>query len=462
MSSIRLTCHGAARTVTGSRHLLELPDRKLLIDGGMFQGLKELRLRNWSSPGFDAREIDEVLLTHAHIDHSGYLPRLTKLGLDAPILCTPATADLLEVLLMDAAKLQEEDADFANRKGYSKHHPAEPLFDANDAAAALALRQAVEYYQPVQLGSAAVTWHNAGHLLGSAFLEVAIDGDHPLRVVFSGDIGRYGSPLHPDPEPRPECDVLVMESTYGDRTHDPTPLEDQLAGPVGRCLARKGIVLIPAFAVGRSQQITLVLRRLMRDRLLPRVPIHLDSPMAVDATSIYSRYLDPHNLDRDVFEDGRIELFPKDVHFHRHTSASKSLNSLRGPRIIISSSGMLTGGRILHHLARLAPDPNNLVLLAGYQAPGTRGRSLVEGAPSVKIHGQTVPIRCEVESITGLSGHADRNELLRWLESAPLPKRLILVHGEEKAMRSLATEIHERHGLEAELPVIGQTMTLRP
>lgn len=462
MSSIRLTCHGAARTVTGSRHLLEIPGRKFLVDGGMFQGLKELRLRNWSGPGFDPRSIDEVLLTHAHIDHSGYLPRLAKLGLEAPILCTPATFDLLEVLLMDAAKLQEEDADYANRKGYSKHHPAEPLFDADDARAALGLRRAVDYESPTVLGDATVTWHNAGHLLGSAFLEVEVAraGGAPMRIVFSGDIGRYGSPLHPDPEPRPACDVLVLESTYGDRTHDQTSLEDQLAGPIGACLKRRGTVLIPAFAVGRSQQITLVLRRLMRDGKLPRVPIHLDSPMAVDATRIYSKYLNPANLDEDVYADGRLRLFPDEVHFHRDTSSSKGLNRLHGPRILVSSSGMLTGGRILHHLARLAPDPNNLILLAGFQAPGTRGRSLVEGATTLKIHGAQVSVRCEVASITGLSGHADQGELLRWLDGAPLPKRIVLVHGEEHAMEAFGKVIHERHGIRCEMPAIGETLEL--
>lgn len=462
MSSIRLTCHGAARTVTGSRHLLEIPHRRLLVDGGMFQGLKELRLRNWSEPGFDPTTIDEVLLTHAHIDHSGYLPRLVKLGLEAPILCTPATSDLLKVLLMDAAKLQEEDADYANRKGFSKHHPAQPLFDAGDAEAALALRRAVDYDTPVHCGDATVTWHNAGHLLGSAFLEVEVAraGQQPLRIVFSGDIGRYGSPLHPDPQPRPACDVLVLESTYGDRSHDQTPLEEQLSEPVGRCLGRGGIVLIPAFAVGRSQQIMLVLRRLMRSGALPRVPIHLDSPMAVDATAIYSKYLNSSNLDEDVFADGREHLFPEEVHLHRATSESKGLNKLHGPRIIVSASGMLTGGRVLHHLARLAPDPKNLVLLAGFQAPGTRGRSLVEGADTLKIHGGHVPVRCEVESISGLSGHGDQGELLKWLESAPLPQRIILVHGEERAMRALEAKIEQRHGIRCELPVIGQTLTL--
>lgn len=460
--SIRLTCHGAARTVTGSRHLLEVDGRATLVDGGMFQGLKALRLRNWGDPGFDPRRMDEVLLTHAHIDHSGYLPRLARLGLEAPIYCTPATYDLLEVLLLDAAKLQEEDARFANRHGYSKHHPAEPLFDEADARAALALRRVVRYGEVLELGPIRAAWHNAGHLLGSAYLEVSVGrrGADPLRIVFSGDIGRYGVPLHPDPMPRLQSEVLVLESTYGDRDHPTTSLEEQLAEPLSWCLGHGGTVLIPAFAVGRSQQITLVLRRLMKKGLLPDVPIHIDSPMAVDATRIYSRYLDAINLDHDVFEDGRLDLFPSDVHFHRSTAASKALNGMRGPRVIVSASGMLTGGRVLHHLGRLAPDPKNLVLLAGFQAPGTRGRTLAEGAETVKLHGQHVPIRCRVETLHGLSGHADRGELLRWLDGAPLPRRIVLVHGEVKAMSALAAEIERRHGIVCEMPEIGETLEL--
>lgn len=461
-SSIRLTCHGAARTVTGSRHLLELADRKLLVDGGMFQGLKELRVRNWGDPGFDPRQLDAVLLTHAHIDHSGYLPRLTRLGMTAPIYCTPATNELLEILLLDAAKLQEEDADFANRHGFSKHHPAEPLFGEGDAQDALALRRVVDYDTPLELGSASVMWHNAGHLLGSAFLSVSAEraGSAPLRVVFSGDIGRYDMPLHVDPVGRPDCDVLVLESTYGDRDHDETPFEDQLAEPVGRCLRARGTVLVPAFAVGRAQQITLVLRRLMQQGDLPDVPIHIDSPMAVDATRIYSRYLDTENLDPNIPEDGELHLFPEDVHFHRSTNSSKALNTMKGPRIIVSASGMLTGGRVLHHLARLAPHPDNLVLLAGFQAPGTRGRALADGAETVKIHGAHIPVRCQVATLHGLSGHADRGELLRWLGTAPMPRRIVLVHGEERAMFALADEIEKRHGIRAELPRIGETLDL--
>jgi metallo-beta-lactamase family protein len=463
---LNLSFHGAAGTVTGSKHLLRLDHQQILLDAGMFQGKKELRLRNWEAPGFDPAAIDKVLLSHTHIDHIGYLPRLVKEGLTAPVYMTPAAFDLAELMLLDAAKIQEEDARYAARKGFSKHKEPKPLFDTDDARAALDLRQAVEYEEWLPLdrdGRARARFLNSGHLLGAAFIEVRIeDGPREITLVYSGDVGRFEVPLHLDPEPLPSCDVLILESTYGDRDHNRLSILEQIREPFLRTLDRGGTVLIPAFAVGRSQQVTLMLRRLMKAGALPEVPIHLDSPMAINATQIYGRFLNEDNVDPDVFEDGRLNLFPENVHFHRTVDQSKELNELSGPRVVISSSGMLTGGRILHHLKRLAPDPRNLVLLAGYQAVGTRGRTLADGATSVKVHGQYVPIECEVASFRGLSGHADRGELLRWVESAPRkPELTFLVHGEPDPASALKELLHEKLGLRCIIPALEQDFELR-
>lgn len=466
-ATIRLAFHGAASTVTGSRHLLSVGGTHVLLDAGLFQGKKELRLRNWEDPGFDPRIVDHTLVSHTHIDHVGYLPRLVKQGLRSPVYLTPAAHELAELVLLDSAKIQEEDARYADRKGFSRHKPPLPLYRQRDARAALELRQAVDYGRWRSLDGGAVRFRfwNSGHLLGAAFveLEVATDGDggQPLRIVYSGDVGRFEVPLHLDPEPLPECDVLLVESTYGDREHPDISVLEQIREPFAHILGNGGTVLVPAFAVGRSQQLTLMLRRLMERGEIPQVPIHLDSPMAIDATRIYSRFLNPDNVDEDVFEDGRLRLFPRNVHFHRSVAESKKLNDLDGPRILMSSSGMLTGGRVLHHLKRLAPDPKNLLLLAGYQAEGTRARAIQEGADRVKVHGGHVPVRCQVVALQGLSGHADRAELLRWVGSAPRPpRRAFLVHGEPDAAASLADDLRRRFGIRTATPSLGEEVEL--
>ena len=462
---LRLSFHGAAGTVTGSKHLLEVAGIRLLLDCGMFQGRKKLRRRNWEAPTFDVHTVDQVLLSHTHIDHVGYLPRLAKLGLKAPVYMTPAAFELAELMLLDAAKIQEEDARWANKKGFSKHKPALPLFDSDDAKKALELRRELGYDSWLELadGRVRARFLNSGHLLGAAFIELHIDhgAERPLRLVYSGDIGRFDVPLHLDPEALPECDVLLLESTYGNRVHTEETIAEQLAGPFRETLHSGGTVLIPAFAVGRSQQITLILRRLMRAGDIPEVPIHIDSPMAVNATRIYSKFLNERNLDADVFEDGRLRLFPEHVELCKSVKDSMRLNDLRGPRIIVASSGMLSGGRVLHHLKRLAGDPRNLLLLAGYQADGTRGRDLLEGKGSIKIHGRQVEVRAKTMSLRGLSGHADREELLRWVASAPSPpKKVFLVHGEEKPAAALAEALGER-GIDAEIAVLDQVVDLR-
>jgi metallo-beta-lactamase family protein len=452
--TVSLTFHGGAGTVTGSRHELQVGGQHVLIDCGLFQGLKDLRLRNWAPPTFDPRSISIVFLTHAHIDHSGYLPRLVKLGFRGNIVCTKETKELAEILLMDAAKLQVEDAEYANRKGFSKHRPALPLFDDIDARAALARFQTVPFGTWFTAGNIRARFHQAGHILGSAFVEVqAGHAEASQTIVFSGDLGRAEQPLHPDPEPLAACDTLVLEATYGDRSHDHAPLASQLAGPLRRAIKRKGIVLIPAFAVARAQLIALLLRDLVESGEIPNVPIHIDSPMAVDVTEIYASRAGSIHL--DPLPDGETVLFPRGVRFHSSIRDSQELNTLGGPRIIISSSGMLTGGRVLHHLERLLPEPKNMILLAGYQAAGTRGRSLQQGAKSLRMHGMDIPVGAEVVDLHGLSAHADREELIAWAGSASkLPREVFLVHGEESALTTLGKAIG-RMGPRVQIPAMG-------
>lgn len=442
---MRLSFHGAAGCVTGSLFLLEVQDRRLMIDCGMFQGLKKLRLRNWERLTADLKTVDTVLLTHAHIDHSGWLPRAVRLGLKAPIHTTEGTGELLELLLLDAAHLQEEDAAWANKKGYSKHSPARPLFTSVDALRTLKFVRSHRYDRWLDLGDGLrARFGNAGHILGAGFIELRVPGAAEHTLVFSGDVGRYGAPLHQDPDPLPACDTLVIESTYGGREHTHEPVADQIRRVFKQTIDRRGVVLIPAFAVGRVQLVTLILRGLMQKGELPAVPIHIDSPMAVDASLIYGRHLYESSLDEDLTSDGRSRLFPSDVHLCRTVHESKQLNTMEGPLVIISSSGMMTGGRILHHLTRRLGRPENLILLTGHQAEGTRGRSLQDGARTLRIHGENWPVRCRHATIHGLSSHADRGELLQWVGSAPTPpRRVFVVHGEPEAAAALAGALRD-------------------
>lgn len=458
---MRLSFHGAAGCVTGSKSLLELDDgRKLLVDCGLFQGLKELRRRNWTQLPFVVGQVDHVLLTHAHIDHSGWLPRAWRLGLDAPIHATGATSELCQLLLMDSAHLQEEDAGWANKKGYSKHHPAEPLYTSNDALETLKLFRSHDFDEWVDLGDGLrVRFGNSGHILGAAFLELRVptSSGGERTLVFSGDVGRYGVPLHRDPEPLPDCDVLVIESTYGNREHEHEPVADQIRRVFEETIRRKGVVLIPAFAVGRVQMVTLILRDLMKNGELPEVPIFVDSPMAVDATLIYGRHLYDTNLDDDLIQDGRSRLFPREVHLCRTVHESKQLNTREGPMVIISSSGMMSGGRILHHLTRRLGRPENLILLAGYQAQGTRGRALQDGAQTLRIHGENWPVACRHETIHGLSSHADHTELLRWVGQPKRPPQTVfVVHGEPDSSQPFAEELRGVLKAEVHVPSLGK------
>jgi metallo-beta-lactamase family protein len=458
-----LSFHGGAGTVTGSRHLLETKGARLLVDCGLFQGEKELRQRNWEPPGFEPSSISAVALTHAHIDHSGYLPRLVREGFRGPIHATPATADLADLLLRDAAQIQEEDAAYANLKGFSKHHPALPLFTLRDAERAIGQIEVVDFdawvevKQPIRL-----RFRNAGHILGSGYVELELaDREPPLHMLFSGDIGRYAAPLVRDPSPPPACDVLVMESTYGDRDHPTEPVQEQLRELLAKVVERKSTLLVPAFAVGRSQQLLYLLKQVMHANPRLAVPIHLDSPMAVDTTEIYCRYPEEAGLEQIEMRPGSDLIYGRDVFLHRSAEESKRLNDLGGPRVIVSSSGMMTGGRVLHHLRRLLPVKENLVVLAGYQAPGTRGRALKDGAETLRIHGQDVPVACELAEVTGLSAHADRGQLLRWARAlSPAPRVTYVTHGDPEAAAALAELLRQELGFRCEVPALGASYEL--
>jgi metallo-beta-lactamase family protein len=458
-----LAFHGAAGTVTGSKSLLTAGRARVLVDCGMFQGLKRLRLLNWERPLFDPASVGSIVLTHAHIDHSGVLPRLGRDGFEGRVHAVPATCELAPVLLHDSAKLQEEDAAYANRKGFSKHKPALPLYTTRDVERALKslVRMAYGQWHPLGDGVEA-RLHNAGHILGSAFAEVRVQRPGgPRTIVFSGDLGRYGVPLHRDPSPLPACDVLVVESTYGNRKHDPTPMIDRIREPFRRTLQRGGTILIPSFAVARVQLVTLMLRELQEAGAIAEVPIHIDSPMAVKVTEIYRRHVHSGELDEALSDDEWRRLFPREVRFHSTVQESKALNDLPGPRIIIASSGMLTGGRVLHHLERLAPDARNLIVLVGYQAEGTRGRALLDGLKELKMHGQMVPVRAELLTLAGLSAHADADELMRWVATAPSPpKHVYVTHGEQEAAAALAERIRRYNGAAVHVPRLHERFDL--
>jgi metallo-beta-lactamase family protein len=437
---------GAAGTVTGSMHLLEADGHQVLLDCGLFQGPKALRLRNWRDFPFDPKRLDAVVLSHAHIDHSGALPLLARRGYRGPIYCTAATVDLLGVLLPDSAHLQEEDADRANRRGYSKHKPALPLYTAADADRALAQLQPAGSDRPFPVvGEIAATYRCAGHILGAATVDVRLGPGS--RVVYSGDLGRYGRPLLPDPEPVPHADVLLLESTYGDRTHVKGTGE-ALAAVVRDTAQRGGALVVPAFVVDRTQEVLWLLQRLEEEGRIPELPVYVDSPSATEVTEIYRRH--PADLDaesRRGLSSGNDPLRTKRCTFCRSVEESKRLNDLHGPIIIVSASGMATGGRILHHLQHRLPDTRNTVLLVGYQAAGTRGRSLQDGARTLRMFGADVPVRARVETIHGLSAHADQEEILRWLGGFQRPpRRTYLVHGEPAAAEGLAAAIRARYG----------------
>jgi metallo-beta-lactamase family protein len=474
--SISLTFLGAAGTVTGSKHLLESEGRRILVDCGLFQGLKELRERNWEPLPIDPATVDAVILTHAHLDHCGYLPRLVSAGFRGRIYCTPATRELCSLVLPDAAHIQEEDAREANRHGFSKHSPALPLYTSVDAARTLTQFQPVGYDRPVPIegrrgsdqgqmrvrsGSdpvgadsvPTVEFINAGHLLGSAYARVRVAGK---TILFGGDLGRYGRPVLPDPMPVAEADVLLLESTYGDRLHEPDDNGDRLAAIVKDTAARGGKLIIPSFAIGRVEEVLYWLKRLEAEHRIPTLPVYIDSPMAIGALQFYSSRLT--ELDADLQPETRglnpeFKLRPQAM---RHVSAfattrmttiaspqqSADLVASRQPAIVIAASGMATGGRVLRHLAATISNPKHTVMFVGYQAAGTRGRLLVDGAKEIKLLGRIYPVAARIERIDSMSAHADYSETMRWLSGFTRPPGMTyLVHGDPVALAALAARI---------------------
>ncbi len=449
-----LTFFGAARTVTGSKYLLQTGHTRILVDCGMFQGLKALRERNWEPFPVPAASIDVVVLTHAHLDHCGLLPRLVAQGFKGRAFCTGGTQELARIVMEDAARLQEEDAERANRKGYTKHKPALALFTENDAAQAVLQLQPTGYDRPIPIAPGVeLEFHNAGHLLGSAYARITVASEGKT-ILFGGDLGRYGRPVLPDPVQPPDADVVLVESTYGDRVHDPDDDGERLGRIISETIAAKGKVVIPAFALGRVEELLYWVRRLEERKAIPEVPVYVDSPMAVEVLAEYRDRM--HELDEGLrnFMTARLRVIAT-------IAESRKVQEDDRPSIIISSSGMATGGRVLHHLKRLLPFEHNTVLFAGYQAVGTRGRQLKEGAKLTRIHGEEVPVRARIETIDSISAHADSNEILRWLKSfKTAPALLCLVHGEPGPMDALKARVEQELQWTVTTPNHRETITI--
>ncbi|HTM24886.1 MAG TPA: MBL fold metallo-hydrolase [Vicinamibacterales bacterium] len=467
---IQITFLGAARTVTGSKYLIESNGSRIMVDAGLFQGLKELRLRNWEDFPVPPSSVQAIVLTHAHLDHCGYLPRLVAQGFRGRVFCTQGTQDLCKIVLPDAGRLQEEDADYANRHNFTKHKPALPLYREVDAFRAVSQLQPCGYDRKIPVvGGIEVEFINAGHLLGSSYVRMQIDG---RVILFGGDLGRYGRPVLPDPTPVATADYLLVESTYGDRLHEQDDDGARLAEIVSRTAQRGGKLIIPAFAIGRVEELCYWLKRLEAEKRIPVLPVFVDSPMAAAALARYSERvneLDP-DLRPEMYDDkaphDAAARQPPDIRRERakherdlcifctarfrvvgSPDESKQLTASKMPAIVISSSGMAEGGRVLHHLKAALPDARNTVLFAGYQGVGTRGRRLVDGEKSVKIHGEWIPVAAAIERLDSMSAHADAGEIMRWLSgfTAP-PTQTFIVHGEPPAQDALGARIQAELG----------------
>jgi len=446
---------GGAGTVTGSKYLVITPNSRVLVDCGLFQGLKQLRLRNWARLPFDPAALSSVILTHAHLDHSGYLPLLVRHGFRGRIMCTAATLELCKLLLPDSGRLQEEDAEYANRRGFSRHQPAMPLYTEDDAKHCLRYMHPVEYGREFDAGQdLRARLEPAGHILGAAFV-VLSNGRRTL--AFSGDLGRPDDPVMVAPRALEHADYLVVESTYGDKTHPRIDSGGELAAAVTRTIARGGVVIVPSFAVGRAQSLLFQIHRLKAEGRIPvHLPVYLNSPMAVDVTGLYERFSNEHRLSRD-----ECRAISRSVTFVNSVEESKHLNTLRQPMIIVAASGMATGGRVTHHLKAFAPDARNLILFSGYQAAGTRGAAMLGGVEHIRIHGEDIPVRAEVASIATLSAHADRDEILQWLRALTIPPRLTFItHGEPVASDSLRRSIEHKLHWPTLVPEHGQMVDL--
>jgi metallo-beta-lactamase family protein len=464
----KITFWGGVGSVTGSKYLLEHDGKKVLIDAGLFQGEKELRERNWQEPPFDPSDLDAVIITHAHIDHTGYLPRVVRLGYSGNVYTSRATCDLLKILLPDSARLQEEEAEYRNRHNLTSHSPALPLYDENDAKATI--KQLV----PIANDGKSVeickgfraSFLVAGHIIGASLVLIEIENARPngesIKFLFSGDLGHYDQPIVKDPAPPPTCDYLMCESTYGNRLHGEVSSDVQLAEIIKEAHRNNAPILIPAFAVGRTQEVLYLIRELEDANKIPSIPVVVDSPMAAQATQIYNRWSEEH--DEEYASILAKKIHPLRTDWMRTASSreeSKRLNDMEGARIIISASGMMTGGRVLHHAVRMLPNPKAIVVFVGYQAAGTTGRKLLDGAKEVKIMKNYVPVNCQLRKVEGFSAHADWKAVIRWLEGLPnTPKMVFTTHGETEAATAMAGHIKDRFGWNVNVPQYGDSVEL--
>jgi metallo-beta-lactamase family protein len=464
----KISFYGGVGTVTGSKYLLENDGRKILVDCGLFQGLKELRERNWQDPPFNPQDLDAVIITHAHIDHTGFLPRLVKLGFSGKVFSSRATCDLLKILIPDSGRLQEEDAEYRNRKNLTSHSPALPLYDEDDARATL------ELLNPVPNDGNAVevcegfraSFNVAGHILGASLvlveMENARENNESVKFLFSGDLGHYDQPILKDPAIPSDCDYLMVESTYGNRLHGDESSEDQLADIINQAAKRNAPILIPAFAVGRTQEVLYLIRELEEQKRIPVLPVIVDSPMAAQATQVYNRFSEEHDEEyASILAHKQHPLRTGSMRTASTREESKRLNDERGARIIISASGMLTGGRVMHHAMRMLPDQNATIVFVGYQAAGTTGRRIQDGEREVRIMKNWIPVNCRIEKVEGFSAHADWKAVLRWLGGLKVtPKTVFTTHGEPEAAEAMAGHIRERFGWNVVVPYYEQTIEL--
>lgn len=454
--NVRLKVLGGGQSVTGSKYLLEIDDFKLLLDCGLFQGVSDIRRRNWNELPVDPTTIDAVILTHAHLDHSGYLPRLFKQGYNGPVYCTTATTELLALLLYDSAKLQEEEAAWAKKKGYSRHENPEPLYKSEDVDNVMPRVQGYEFREEIAItDKIAIKFYYAGHILGAACVQVILKGDkQSKKIVFSGDLGRESDPILYAPEIVPEADIVFVESTYGSRELKRISPTEEIAEIINETFARKGCVLIPAFAIGRTQNLLLMFKQLFERKLIPETPIYMDSPMAIRATALYRKYHKYHKLDDyEMDNDEHFLNLQRNLNIVQTHDGSMGLNSIPSNAIFISSSGMMTGGRIMHHLYHRLPNKNDTLMVVGFQARATRGRLILDGEPFIRLFGHLVPVRCKVRQIDRLTAHADQAGLMKWIRGIETkPKRVFVVHGEVESSNVLADLIRKEKGWNVTVP----------